>query len=50
MCLANIVKAELKNISGQGDIRFVVSSNPEEFKLGGKFFFNIDKPVELYDE
>ncbi len=46
-CLAEIVKNEIGGISGNSDIRFCVSKNPEEFKLSGKMFFDIKNDVEL---
>ena len=46
-CLAEIVKNEIGDISGNSDIRFCVSKNPDEFKLAGKMFFDIKGDVEL---
>ncbi len=46
-CLASIVKQEIHNNSNESEIEFFVSSNPEKFKLSGKYFFNINKEVKL---
>ena len=49
-CLADIVKNEIKNNSSFGnEVRFCVSSKPEEFKLSGKLFFDVHDNVELID-
>lgn len=41
-CLAEVVQSNI-DFSGNGEVEFVVSNNPKEFKLSAKTFFEVKK-------
>lgn len=45
--ISNIIKNDLYDISYDGDIKFFVSKDPEQFRLSAKTFFNIKDEIHV---